>query len=148
MSINAGSKSIAEIVAEAEKQKAETAKREAQEYAKRRQAAAAQEANGAVGGKAASVATGKWSGGGAAGPKAAADSATTDTGKAAAPQPADDLRDEFDYALEAVEAAKKSVGRNAAAIETMAVNLLIAKAGVSKTDAPRFIRKAIKYLER
>ena len=44
MSISSGSKSIAEVIAEAEKQKAETAKSDAQEYAKRRKAAAEAEA--------------------------------------------------------------------------------------------------------
>ena len=43
--------------------------------------------------------------------------------------------------------AKKSLGRDAVAVEKMAIHILMAKAGVSREDAPRYIRKAIQYLD-
>jgi len=143
MSNNASAKSIAEVIAEAEKQKAETARRVAKEYAQRRQAEAKAVADG--------VAEARRIISGAGGGKASG-SAPAGGARAASPAPgpakkADGLRDEFDYALEAVETARKTLGRDPAAVEKMATNLLMARAGVSRADAPRFIRKAVQYLD-
>jgi hypothetical protein len=140
MPISAGAKSIAEVIAEAERQKAETARRAAQEYAQRKQAAVQAAAKGGA------PAGGRPSAGTVNGRARTAAAATP--GTAAPPHNrTDDLRDEFDYALEAVETARKSLGRDTAAVEKMATNLLVAKAGVSREDAPRFIRKALQYLD-
>jgi len=143
MSNSAGSKSIAEVIAQAEKEKAEAAKRAAKEYAQRRKAEAKAVAAGVAQARQIISAA-------ANGDKSPA--AATKGGRTAVPPPvpekkSDDLRDEFDHALEAVETARKSLGRDEAAVEKMATNLLVAKAGVPRTDAPRFIRKAIQYLD-
>lgn len=148
MSISPGPKSIAEVVAEAEKQKVEAAKRVAQEYAQRRKAAAQAEAQAAMGASAkrpARVTSGKWSQDTDPGP--AAGKRQTAASAASAGTAADDLRDEFDFALEAVETARRSVGRDKAAVEKMAVSLLVAKTGLPRDEAPRYVRKAIQYLD-
>ncbi len=145
-------KSIAEVLAEAEKQKIETARKAALEYAQRKQAATQAVAAGVS--EVRKVMTGAAMGKAPAAPARGGSSASAGKARSTAPvaptpvSQGDDLKDEFDYALEAVEMAKKSLGKDVAGIEKMAVNLLVAKTGVSRDDAPRFVRKAIQYLGR
>jgi hypothetical protein len=147
---NTAAKSIAEVLAEAEKQKIESAKRAAQEYAQRRQAEAQAVAAGVT--EARKIMSGAAMGGKAPAPASKKGGASAGAGKgqpAAAPAPAkkaDDLLDEFDIALEAVQTAKKSLGNDTVAIEKMAVNIVMAKTGLSRDEAPRYVRKAINYL--
>ena len=62
--------------------------------------------------------------------------------------PADgvDLRDDFDFAIESVDGARRSMAHDAAA-ETMAVSLLMEKRQLSRAKAANLVKQAIKYLD-
>jgi len=65
----------------------------------------------------------------------------------AATNPAD-LRDDLDFAIEAVEAARKASARDPVLSETMAANLLMAKRQMPRAKATDLVKRAAKYLDR
>lgn len=58
-----------------------------------------------------------------------------------------DLRDDFDYAIEAVESARDATRNSPAVAEVMAVNLLIAKLGKPRGEMTELVKRAIRYLD-
>ncbi len=57
-----------------------------------------------------------------------------------------DLLDEFDYAIDAAEQAKKSIPHDKKAAMVMAVNLLLKSHKTSRSVAENLIHKAFKYI--
>lgn len=66
----------------------------------------------------------------------------------AAPAGGNDLRDEFDHALEAVETARRTIPRDAAAAMKMAANIVMAKCRVRQSEAADLVQRACRYLDK
>lgn len=64
--------------------------------------------------------------------------------------PADgvDLRDDFDFAIEAVDGARRSMAGNPASIEAAAVGLLMGRRQITRGKAVTLVKRAIEYLDR
>jgi hypothetical protein len=58
-----------------------------------------------------------------------------------------DLRDDFDYAIEAVETARETMGRDKAKAEQMATNFLMAKRQMSRQQAADLVKRALRYID-
>jgi hypothetical protein len=68
---------------------------------------------------------------------------------AATAQPADDdLMDELDHAIDAVQTARKAVPDDSGAAGLIAVNLLLKKQSMSRDAAQGLIARAVKYLDK
>ena len=67
---------------------------------------------------------------------------------AEAPSEIIDLMDDFDHAIEAAMAAKKSAPDNLLAAQTLAVSLILKKQVMSRSDAEELVPRAFKYLEK
>lgn len=121
-----GFKSIAEALAAAEKKRSEAT------------AAAAKK--------------GPWFGSGTTGPGSrpvpAARAAVTAAPMTKPTAKIDELKDDFDYAIEALEMARKAMSRDAAAATTMATNILAAKRKLPRPKAADLIKRAANYLDR
>jgi hypothetical protein len=63
------------------------------------------------------------------------------------PADAIDLRDDFDFAIESVDIARKSAAGDPAAVETTAVSLLMTKRQITRGKAVDLVKRAIDYLE-
>lgn len=63
------------------------------------------------------------------------------TGSTTVPSPAE-LLDDFDYAIEAVETARKSIAHNPAAVEKAAVTILVAKRRLATGEATDLVKRA------
>jgi hypothetical protein len=63
--------------------------------------------------------------------------------------PADgiDLRDDFDFAIEAVDGARRSMASDPASVEAAAVGLLMGRRQLSRGKAVDLVRRAVKYLD-
>ena len=59
-----------------------------------------------------------------------------------------DIRDDFDYALEFVETARKALPSDPAKAETMATSLLMAKRQIARAQAVDLVKRAVHYLNR
>ncbi len=59
-----------------------------------------------------------------------------------------DLQDDLDYAIEAIETAREVNSNAPGVVETMAVNLLIAKLGKPRSELAELVKRAIRYLDR
>jgi hypothetical protein len=64
-----------------------------------------------------------------------------------APAPSADLMDDFDYAIQAVDTARRSISHDPAAVEKAAVTILVAKRRIAAEEAADLIRRAIRYLD-
>lgn len=69
------------------------------------------------------------------------------SGKAISPADAVDLRDDFDFAIESVETARRSASGDPTEMETMAVSLLMGKRQIPRAKAGDLIKRAVKYLD-
>ncbi|MPY68965.1 MAG: hypothetical protein GEU92_02645 [Alphaproteobacteria bacterium] len=75
---------------------------------------------------------------------AAAGSATPSTAKASG---ADDVMDDFDYAIQAVQLARKSLPNKSAGVPKAAMTILVAKRQIPGSDAAALVTRAIRYLD-
>jgi hypothetical protein len=60
---------------------------------------------------------------------------------------ADDVMDDFDYAIQAVQLARKSLPNKPAGVPKAATMILVAKRQIPSSDAAALVTRAIRYLD-
>jgi len=59
----------------------------------------------------------------------------------------DDVMDDFDYAIQAVQLARKSLPNKPAGVSKAATMILVAKRQIPSSDAAALVTRAIRYLD-